>query len=343
MALDIVQCDLDSHRDLLISAVYRLLTPLSNPRRFEWLYKNGPHGQARAWQAREASGGELVGVGVAFPRIYRVAGQKLQAWVLGDFCLNPRFRSLGPALEVQRACLTALESSNAAFVYDFPSAAMAAIYGRLKIIPTQRFIRWAKPLRIDRFVRQRVSIPGVRELMSFAGNLCLRSSRMERLKSSFTITHHERCCDQEFGELADEVAADGVPRIDRSAEYLNWRYWDNPTAHFKLVTVRQNGRLRGYAVYSVVRDDATIVDLVGILDGPMVKALVNYLSRQLADAGIQTLNAPLSEYHPWTEVLRELGFRERESSPIVVVGSGRTRSPVGQLDRIPFMQGDRDS
>jgi len=158
-----------------------------------------------------------------------------------------------------------------------------------------------------------------------------------------TLSPHEQRCGQEFNELANEVVTDGVPRIDHSAAYLNWRYLDNPTAKFRFVTARSNGELRGYAVYTSLGEDATLVDLFGTMDPEVLGALVNYLCIELADSGVQTLSAPLSDSHPYGEILHRLGFQKREPSPIVVIGSNNCPTALGQLSTIPFMQGDRDS
>ncbi len=105
MALTIALAHLDTDRDLLIDTVRRLLTPRSNGARFDWLYRNSPHGAARVWLAIEQTRGTVVGMAAAFPRRFYLDGCEVCCWVLGDFCLDSEYRSLGPALQLQRACL----------------------------------------------------------------------------------------------------------------------------------------------------------------------------------------------------------------------------------------------
>ncbi len=342
MTIKIIQGNLNLHRELLIGTIFRLLTPHSDDRRFDWLYKNSPHGQARVWLAQ--ADGEVIGVGAAFPRRYSVGHKIMTAWVLGDFCLDSRFRSLGPALALQRACLSLMESEEAAFCYDFPSPSMAAIYQRLKATPCQMLVRLARPLRVDRKVREKIPVPVVREMAKFLGNGLLRISRTARRHGSLVVSVHEGRCSPEFTVLAKELSGNIVPCIEHSAEYLNWRYLDNPTAEYHLMTARSDGRLCAYGVYTCVGEDGMLVDLLGVPDANIIRTLINDLSESLCEEGVYTLSTPMSEFHPWFATLTKLGFQRRESSPIIVLPSlAFLNDSQFDVNRIPFMQGDRDS
>src|SRR5262249_21123805 len=139
------RADLKADRQCLIELFGRFLTNQSDARRFDWLYCSSPHGVARAWLACSADG-SIIGAAAAFPRKLYVDAKETYASVLGDFCLDPEHRSLGPALQLQRACLADIQSSPHDFFYDFPSDKMMAIYKRLQISAERHVVRWAKPL-----------------------------------------------------------------------------------------------------------------------------------------------------------------------------------------------------
>src|SRR5215475_7474769 len=121
MNVAIRAANLESDRRSIIDTLSRFLTPLSDDRRFRWLYENNPHGEACAWVAYSADDDTFVGIAAAFPRRIYMNGEEKLSWVLGDFCVDPQYRSLGPALQLQRACLVAAEAAGLAFCYDFPS------------------------------------------------------------------------------------------------------------------------------------------------------------------------------------------------------------------------------
>src|SRR5947208_218760 len=172
MSVRIRRAVLESDQASLIDLVRRHLTPRSNSERFRWLYCDSPHGVARAWLACAADSGAAVGAAAAFPRRVWLDGKEKRCWVLGDFCLDEKYRSLGPALQLQRACLEVLAEYPDEFCYDFPSQSMMTVYRRLDIQPTGTLVRWAMPLRaegkLERVVRSKVIARGLSSVVNFA-------------------------------------------------------------------------------------------------------------------------------------------------------------------------------
>src|SRR5260370_6547401 len=160
------QSKLHADRVPLIEALNRWLTPESNGHRFEWLYLNSPHGEARVWLSTLGATGPIVGAAAAFPKKMLVRGVPTAGCVLGDFFIAPQYRTIGPALQLQRACLDAMDSPSLQIFYDFPAAAMLPIYKRLSIEPSGRMVRLAKPLRADRKLRELVKQPSVARSLS---------------------------------------------------------------------------------------------------------------------------------------------------------------------------------
>ena len=343
MKVAIRAANLESDRQLIIEALSRFVTRFSSESRFSWLYKDNPAGSARAWIAYTAD--ETIGVAAAFPRRVYVGGQEEFAWVLGDFCTNDKYRSLGPALQLQRACLAAANSEGVRFCYDFPSRAMMAVYKRLGIPVSHKIRRLAKPLHLDRKLRELIRWPLAAGTLGFVGNLylyCLNS--IAKHNSSLIITLHEGDCGEEFSALALLMKHQNGISVAHSAEYLNWRYIRNPLYKYKIFTARRNGILLGYVVLLHSGDDALLVDLFGSEEESIVDALVSHVIALLITREVQTLSAVLTEAHPWGRVLERHGFRVRESSPMVVHYAAG--GPIGQStsgQEFLFMHGDRDS
>src|SRR5215470_7904588 len=128
--MEIRAADLEKDRTALIQVLREHLTAGSNDRRFDWLYLRNPDGEARAWIAEDR--GDVVGAAAVFPRRVYYEGRVQLGSVLGDFCLAPRLRVMGPAIQLFRACLKAIQPAWVAVAFDFPSASLNAVYGRLK-------------------------------------------------------------------------------------------------------------------------------------------------------------------------------------------------------------------
>src|SRR5262245_31471653 len=113
------QVDLTADKKRIIDSLFRYLTPRSDERRFNWLYKNNPSGRAQVWAAVNRQDDTIIGLASAFPRRVYIGEREALCWVLGDFCINEGHRTLGPALQLQRACLAGIDAGEAAFCYDF--------------------------------------------------------------------------------------------------------------------------------------------------------------------------------------------------------------------------------
>lgn len=345
MKLTVRPADLKSDKRLIIDTLLRFLTPLSDSRRFTWLYENNPHGCARVWIAHDVDD-TTIGLSAAFPRRIYVNGKDRLSWVLGDFCINEAYRTLGPALTLQRASLADADSGEVAFCYDFPSNAMTVVYKRLQISSFGRMIRLAKPLRTDRKMKELTKSPALGCALTIGGNLLLRLSQQRyRVDCDLQVSLHYCDCGGEFSDLARTIGSRYGVCIQRSAEYLNWRYVNNPLCRYELITVRRGDALLGYAVFLQEGEDAMLVDLFGAAEDTVLSALIVHGVALMTTRGAQTLSAAVFESHPWRALLERHGFRAREVSPMVIYAPSGSefRAQTKKEQKWLLMQGDRDS
>src|SRR5262245_27702778 len=191
--------DVDADRAGAIEMFKRHLNPRYDAARFDWMYRRNPHGLGRMWVATDAGDGSMAGVAGAFPRRVYVAGKVVLAWVLGDFCVSDRHRSIGPALSLQRACLAAASAGTIPFCYDFPSTGMIAVYRRMGIRPLGQMVRLRRILRVDGPVGRLVRAPAVltRTVGSLA-NVLLARRMLRTPASDLTVALLEGSFGDEF-------------------------------------------------------------------------------------------------------------------------------------------------
>ena len=345
VSTSIRRANLDTDRDLLIEALGRWLPRASDFRRFNWLYQENPHGRANVWIATDGEGGPLVGAAAAFPRLMRDGVEVKRACVLGDFFIVPQYRTLGPALQLQRACLASVDTRSFDFCYDFPAAGMLPVYRRLAIEPAETLVRLVKPLRADRKIHGWVKAPWLADKVAYVVNCALRvrDSFPTREGSSCEVSLHSGACMEEFTELAISTAPQHGLCTDRSASYLNWRYKNHYSTLYEFLAAREkNGKLLGYAIYTKDVDDPEIVDLFGGNE-PVISALVRSAISRLRSYGAITVGAPILSSDPMVSLLEKLGFYRREGCP-VITQPNLPGNNQGQTSRTLFlMQGDRES
>jgi hypothetical protein len=335
---------LDADRQDIIELLRRHLTPLSDGNRFDWLYRLSPYGPARVWVACDSVNGEIVGAAAIFPRKMYVGGIEKMAWVLGDFCLEEKYRSLGPALQLQRACLEACSEPPFEFCYDFPSKSMMAIYKRLGVSETSKLVRWAKPLRMEGKLEQIVGSEVVARGLATIGNVVLAQRGWKGTKESCELAFHHGACGEEFNALDRQLRErTGVCTV-RTAEYLNWRYLRHPATPHEFMTARRNGALIGYAVFAYRAEDAKIVDVCSVEEPAVIARLLAGVVGILSQRGVMTVSLNSGESHPWNPIFQRAGFRRREATPVIASTGPRNHQIRTTIrEKWYLMQGDRDS
>jgi Acetyltransferase (GNAT) domain len=336
---------IDGEREALTAFLSTHLSPDATDERYDWLYCKNPAGMARVWVACDAEGGKIIGVSAAFPRRIYCGGREMHGYVLGDFCIHPDHRSLGPALALQRGTLDGLSGEDGGFVFDFPSTSMLAIYKRLRIKSQESAIRFAKPLRADRQIQKRIPTKTAGAVLAVATNaaLRLRDAGLGR-SSAWTITETKAPCGEEFTAAFRQWAPGLGICADRSAEYLNWRFLQHPQRRYHFLTARTDGRLRGYLIYHWAGEDATVVDLLAE-EEQVAKALLVETIAITRSCGVHTLSAPFLSSHAGREILEDCGFQPRESTPVILLTLpwAANRQNDQGANHWYLMHGDRES
>jgi len=342
--LTIRPADLSADRSAILEALRRFLSPDAGEARYEWLYLRSPHGPASAWIAVDEGRGEAVGVASAFPRRAFVDGTERVGWVLGDFCIHDEYRALGPALQLNRACLGAVDRGAAAFCYDFPSQGMMAVYKRLRMAPIGDVVRYARVLRWGRRIARAVSAPVLREgALALASIADLAPPRRGRPPGGLAAQVHAGEFGAEFDALDRARRGRTRVQLERSAAHLNWRHRARPGSNDEIVTARDGRGLRGYAALDLETSEARITDMAA-LDDDAVGALVDEASALAWRRGAVTLSTSVFPSHFIVPSLERAGFRSREASPVIFhAGPDLMHRPAMAHGDLPITHGDRES
>lgn len=340
------EADLRADREMLVGAFYRYLTPLSDNRRYDWLYLENPDGPARVWIAYDTDEKKVVGSGSAIPRRISVGGSELLACIMADFWIDPQFRTLGPALQLQRACMSSVDGKSYDLCIDFPKNSMVAVYRRLGIESASELVRWAKPLRLNGWMRQRVKVPVLASCLSIVGNLLLKlRDRKLGTSGNCDISLQTDVCTEEFSRLSQSVSKLYDVCITRSANYLNWRYRAHFHQQYSMLTARRDGVLLAYVVYLEDQGFGQIVDLFGVNEPETFEKLVASVVAAFRARGVPLISTPLLASDSQKMIFKRCGFHPRESVPVVLHSPPAILSshPVLGEQKWFLMQGDRES
>ena len=339
MAIFVRPANLIDDETILTDLARKYLNQNADEARFQWLYRENPFGPARAWIAYE-NDTEAVGMAAVFPRQMYCDDTVVTGCVLGDLCVATQYRSLGPALQLQRACLECVRSGEFALAYDFPSTTMLGIYRYLGIQPVATSIRMAKVLRADEKVRRVFPSRILWRPAAAAANFVLSLTEQALADlPGVEFQLQDAPCASEYSDLAGRIgSSQGVCTV-RSAEYLNWRYWQHPHRKYEFFVGRRNTELLANCTFTVEDGNVIIAELFGSIDDQALPSLLQRLVVLLRARGLETLSIPILNGDRRAELLRTLGFRAREAVPVMVLGPKADASGA----RMFLMHGDRES
>jgi len=339
--------DLDDARDEAIAALRATRSRPIDERRYDWLYRGNPDGQAVLWSIRKEATGEMAGFTVVLPRRVLVDGQEHMCWNGADFSIHRKYRALGVAVKLRRAAKEAIDQGRADFLYAHPNAKMQLIHERAGHWAVGAMVRYAKPLKAEAHLRHRIRS---QTLAAVAGKLVEASWGLARLGRRYRYTCDAHVVespefDDRFDRLFAEAAA--VRRVVgvRDARYLRWRYGENPLCPTQAVLAEEGGRLLGYALFTIEGDVAHLKDVLVADNGPAERDLVARLIEHARRLRLTSVSAVVLEGHPIVDTLNSFGFSRRPDGS-QMFGYARREDPLRDVVSDPaswlLSVGDRD-
>jgi GNAT superfamily N-acetyltransferase len=318
--IEIRTADLSGDRELLVDLLLKYSTVRSSERRYRWFYEENPHGRAEVLVARDAQTQAIIGSGAVIPRKMYVDGVVTQGAVMADFWIHPQYRSLGPAVRLQRACMERAAVMGFAF-FDLPQGNMSAVYQRMRIPADASLGRFSKLLRSRPFIAK--IVPGgriPRVAAALADPVLALADRVRARGSGLRVEQHCGEFGSEFSELTRRAARQPWTTIARSADYLDWRYRRHYYLDYSIFTARNDRRqLQAYAIAVNSGEYTEIVDLFPLDDPQALIDLLLGMSRLLrAQRTTAALAMACLVAGQLPDVLRRTGLRARGVRPLII-------------------------
>jgi hypothetical protein len=287
---------------------------------FEWRYVLNPAGAARSWFIYQQNESNAVGMASVIPRKMYADGREMVAGQVMHFVVDQRYRSLGPALSLQRATFDAVDSGELDFCYDCPPHDRGmSTFIRLGMRPSCELIRYALLLRSEKYFRRRIGSAFWAKPAVAVTNVFLSARRSHCPMPGLEIHPHEGRFGEEFSLLDCRVSSVGLVRHRRSMEDLNYRYRENPELEHRVFVARRSGELLAFAVFVVESDGiGCLVELFGRQLSEVGPALLEALIDVCRRENIPAVCGYCSEGSELKSALEASGFRPRETAARVV-------------------------
>ncbi|MDI6780761.1 MAG: hypothetical protein QME49_01415 [bacterium] len=347
MGVLIREADLDRDEGIMTSLLNENRRVSINEKRYEWLYKQNPHGKAIGWIAIDEKSDDPVGVTVVTPRLVRVEGRDVVCWNCGDFSIDKKYRSLGVAVKLRKAARDGVNAGIVPFLYAHPNDRMLVVHQRVGHPVMGQMVRYAKVIRLNKKIQEILKTKVVADVISGLGNPLLKLMGKEQwYRKGYTIDVGVNIkYGEEFDAFFDKVINRYAVCVVRNAEYLNWRYSNSPLYEMITLSLRKKGKLCGYLIYYKQEMDVVHVKDVFYEDDDAARHLIGVLISMLRRQGISTISLGLLGSNPFIEILRFFGFSQRVDISSVIVypnPSFEYAETVKDAKNWFMMVGDRD-
>jgi GNAT superfamily N-acetyltransferase len=166
-------------------------------------------------------------------------------------------------------------------------------------------------------LKVRLRVPGklVRSSAAFARWAGARRAAA-RVDHAFVIRDIAR-----FDDRANEFGAQASKQfsliLERTSEYLNWRYCDQRGGSFAVKIAEEEGQILGYAVLRINGGRAHLADIL-VLPGreDVVRALANAIIHEARNRGLDRLEFLAPKTHPFRRALADSGFVGRRARKV---------------------------
>jgi hypothetical protein len=323
MALQVRPVDHIAEREGMLEVLERNLTEVPHEKRFDWFYGANPSGSPYSWMIVEEKTQQAAGIASLISRGIWLGAEMKTCGQVGDFGIDRAYRSLGPAVQLQRATFSPVDRGELALCYDCPPHESGmSTFRRLGMQANCRMRRYLRILKTDRIIARRLGSGLHSAAAAKLANVALQvagarggenppGNSIERLRDRFG---------DEFTSLDQRDNSGNTIRGRRIAADLNWLYRENPLQTYEVLAARSEGKLMGYIIYFSRAEDAFIMEAGGALETPVIAALLNEVAKNVRaeNPSAQAITALLSESHPFIAGFERAGFLAREEAERVV-------------------------
>lgn len=279
-----------------------------------WRYDRGPHGKSIALLSRTSS--TAVSGYACSPRLILSNGDErtlAPVGETGDVMTHPDWRKRGLFSALDVAALAEAKKRGWPVVFGLPNRRSAHIFVELGWMAVGSVRTWTFLFRADETARSvRLREGRIAALLtSFSARSC--ASRRRRASAGAAQIYGRRL--ERFPPavlaLSRHVAQRHAWMVQRDAEYLNWRFLENPSrAHDVIGLFTGDHRFVGYAVVqkpSHANPVGYLIDILGLDESVEVAAVEAGLAH-LQSVGTSVAQASAIDGSWWENRLRTSGF-----------------------------------
>tara|TARA_R110002095_G_scaffold95372_1_gene83290 strand:+ start:2472 stop:3533 length:1062 start_codon:yes stop_codon:yes gene_type:complete len=287
---------------------------------FNWSHHQNPFGDNYCWLAREDTAGQLIGSTGLLTRRMCYEGKPFAVGQTESINIDKEHRSAQAALKLQRALISHIPETDFNFVYGMTDEA-AAIFKRCRYKEVGTFQHWVKPIRCEYKLKERIHSTVLRKSAASVIDLILRACSLE---SRTFLSHRNKVnFDAPIDERFETLFADhsqGIVMVERTREFLEWRFRHEPSTRFHIMTLENHKReLLGYLIYVLGESGRSGDYAAGIQDFfyrdlASLKQMLTAFCHRSRELGLESIVINYFGREEVSKLLARFGFFQRHSA-----------------------------
>lgn len=343
----IIEADVTNNEKDILSILISNLNGQSQER-YLWNYKKCPYGDAKCWLTKEEISNTFVGSGALFSRKILIKGHKVYVGIAGDFVIEKKHRSLGPALKLQKTIQESIERNNLSFIYGIPNKLSEMLFLKIGYKKVGEFKRFVKIIKAEYKTKKNLQPSFLTKLFSEVINFIIKFvSKETNYKKSLNYSiEMPNYFDGRFDRLWEKIPKESKIIGERTSEFLNWRYKHSPDKFYKifcLVGLEEN--ILGYIIYHILENMCYISDISFIASEGVLDSLLAEFSLFSRRSGFGSISILCLDNEMFEKKFKEFNFfikKEDSENLIVYTQDSALKNDLLDKQKWHFFSGDND-
>jgi predicted acetyltransferase len=270
---------------------------------FKWQYIQNPFGKAVISLAKEED--DVIGINSIIPIEIWIERELVKSSLACNVQVDPKFQNQGIFSKLLKAMDPIVTKNNIPFLYAVPndnSYNSFIKHNSIKISSLPLYVKILKPSKYFNSQLEKI----LKNFDFIWKRKKIENSQIEQFNGEFSI---------DFEKIL-EKALERIPiMVNRSIEYLQWRYNNHPTRDYQTYILKEDDHIKGYIIYRITtvnnKKIGIIVDFLidkEVKNQDNLKKLVDITINKIYNNGASIIITTFNDKFLEGKILKKSGF-----------------------------------
>lgn len=339
----------DGDEKQIINLYNFIFKDLKNVNYWMWKYKENPVGFKIYVAENEET--RIVGhYGLILTKI-KVENKIIAGSQAVDAMTHPDYQHQGMFVKLGEKILHEAGDAGIPLTYGFPNEPALPGHRKVGWVEIGNFSILAKPFNTENILRGYINNNFLLKVSAYIAGIFLKAFiKVRKIQVKNISVKRVHSFDGRTDEFWSEVADDYSVIQVRNADFLNWRFVENPDSQYTIFKAEKNGKFLGYIVLKEIIEDnrrgGIIVDILTHLDyGEINDCLISKAVEHFKEKNVDYVACLMRKGNIYYKTLKKHGFITTPKKVRFIIhinSSNFPKSYASLFDKWFFTWGDSD-